>query len=691
MKGWWLFALGLIILAIGVTRWYLNFSIILLVPLDIARVMNFLNSILLIKEQSKHEKCIQSVYSNTTLVPTSSATEEELHEACGGGPWILVDKRFCEILWYTIYWTTYILCWTAYPITQSFNMVGEFFFFEKIRAAIRLNLIFYAIYAAIGFVLVFAGLLWNQIKVEHLTNIEMVRNVAVAASNSYGMFLMMCFLGYSLVENVGYYWRHSDDQGMLNYYYFLAARYKDNYINAKKHLDKVLKQIRMYEEKTPTIYKDVYLGEGDSMCTYEKLVNLNHDLKECMHSTMASRSLYVNLLHRTFHLEDVIDSKRRPSHVIEWEFETKRTGRLAFLGDRLEWIWYHWLHRPVFILLALLCTCMGLIIIWSEEVFSLQQKLQSPVELSIFAHMLHSDTLPFEILVGYYRLHVPYNTYSGFLLTFPIAYNFMLMSKTGITLQDEQDSDTAFSTIYSRPIKRALPMFEDFSYFFPLILGVLCILTFFDVWSKIILNCCVASVRRFTGVYDKSVSAVQIVQGKEFVAEERERKRRGEAFSIDSVGIVPQSQFNMVDETGLPVHQQPAEQKPFSFQNLWTKMSSTTNTSNQTMSSSLEMINKTVKAKPPHRSNNSKVEGIRAKYSKPKRSNRRYRNKNTCRRSNYPGREPLRMMRSDPYGEDTSEKEEQGQKGCRVTNDEELKLKKRIKGDSAGSEEERRL
>ena len=50
---------------------------------------------------------------------------------------------------------------------------------------------------------------------------------------------MTAFLGYSLVENVGYYYRHSDDVGMLQYYYFLAARYREKYEKAKKELDKV--------------------------------------------------------------------------------------------------------------------------------------------------------------------------------------------------------------------------------------------------------------------------------------------------------------------------------------------------------------------------------------------------------------------------------------------------------------------
>lgn len=34
---------------------------------------------------------------------------------------------------------------TAYPLLQSFTAVGEFTFFERVRAAIKENLIFYSV------------------------------------------------------------------------------------------------------------------------------------------------------------------------------------------------------------------------------------------------------------------------------------------------------------------------------------------------------------------------------------------------------------------------------------------------------------------------------------------------------------------------------------------------------------------
>jgi len=66
-----------------------------------------------------------------------------------------------------------------------------------------------------------------------------------------------------------------------------------------------------------------------------------------------------------------------------------------------------------------------------------------------------------------------------------------------------------------------------------------------------------------------------------------------------------------VIETRLP--SPPAE--PFSFKNMWSKVSSTTANAKDAIQSTVEMH--TTKAnKPPHKSNNSRVESIRAKYSR---------------------------------------------------------------------------
>jgi len=297
----------------------------------------------------------------------------------------------------------------------------------------------------------------------------------------------------------------------------------------------------------------------------------------------------------------------------------------------------------VMLFLAFSCLCMGIIVVWSEEVFSLY-RWGVNTELSIFAHMLKPDDLPFGLqwlfvfvpmaymsaccysslfkinFFGLYRLiphhqtNAPsliYNSMYIARLTFPIAYNFMLMSRTVDSGRaGEEVIKTAFGEIYARPI-RALPLWVDtLNFVFPIILIVLCILTFFDVWSRFILTCCIKSVQRFCGVYHESNSAEQIVQGKEFIMEERELKRQGRAFTIDSIGLQQENRFAVEDENG-PASPPPT---PFKIRDMWSKMTSVTAAATNKVTASVEMSTKP--SKPAHKTNNTKVEGIRAKYSR---------------------------------------------------------------------------
>jgi len=100
------------------------------------------------------------------------------------------------------------------------------------------------------------------------------------------------------------------------------------------------------------------------------------------------------------------------------------------------------------------------------------------------------------------------------------------------------------------------------------------------------------------------------VQGKEFIMEERELKRQGRAFTIDSIGLVPENRFAVEDENGASS----PPPTPFKIQDVWSKMTSATAAATSKVTASVEMTTKS--SKPPHKTNNTKVEGIRAKYSR---------------------------------------------------------------------------
>jgi len=513
--------------------WFFSFCIVLLIPLDIAT--------------GTHEKCV--------------VDHNQEEGPCNGEPWIKLDKGTLEIIWKVIYWTTYILCWTAFPILQSYSCAGEFTFFEKFRSALRENIIFYLVAGVIGLIF----LIWML--VNKTLGTDEVIPFAMAASNAWGLILMMLFLGYALVEIPRKFWRNADRDYSMRHTYFKIVGLRETYEKAKKELDLALKLVKKYDEKVkerdpyrkyvdtivkkcPIEYKDILYGEGDAQLAYSAIVKLHARLMYAEHEALGARSLYEVALKKAIDLEDIVKAHKNPERTVRWTFRKQRTHRFAAHADYLEWIWKVHLEP---IALRGVCAITGLLslcVIWSELFLAYPK-------LSIFYQIVNSN-LSFEVLwvlvflpilyisgcaywtlfrfrlLNFYRL-VPnrqsdansllFNAIYLSRLTAPIAYNFLLMI--------ESTSTTAFYNVMGEMKSAPMHLGTDFNKYFPIILVPFCLGTLFNVYSWFILTCCIKKFRKL--VFDEDLSDTQISQGKEIVSHERELRERGLVLSIDAI------------------------------------------------------------------------------------------------------------------------------------------------------------
>ena len=106
------------------------------------------------------------------------------------------------IVWKIIYTLIFFLTWVLLPIAQEYETAGEFSIMEKLKRAIINNLIIYGIFALIG--IVFLGYLIIRGKVD----IAKLPPVLMAASNAFGLFLVVIFLSYGLVAIPKNLWRY---------------------------------------------------------------------------------------------------------------------------------------------------------------------------------------------------------------------------------------------------------------------------------------------------------------------------------------------------------------------------------------------------------------------------------------------------------------------------------------------------
>jgi len=581
--GWWLFSLGIISSGLFVTYilnkwadfhrtpwhtvivvwigWWFSFGIVLLIPLDIASTLH----IACVLNQQGHE------------------------EYCGGQPWIVIDFGFLEIIWKIIYWTTYISCWAIYPILQSYVTVGNFTIWEKLKASLRENLIFYGIASIVGLIVGIPVIVKLQ-----LFNWALLGAICIALGNAWGLLLLVGFLGYGLVEIPKRIWRQSNRMHALKHQRFKVVGHRDAAEKAKKELDALLKLVKQYSEsitaedddllpyldiiikECPPEYSDLGFGEGKVEKTYEKLVSLRYKLKRAMHNANMTKVIYENSLRRAFNIEDIVSSAKNFDRRIHWTAKRRRQHRFAKEIDFLEFIWKVYIETKILRILAILFSCLSIAVVWSELIFWIEYPNMSMISLLLFLPKLSFAEHWFLVfapiayisicsywsllklrIFNYYRMVSDHQSDANSLLFSamylcrlgaPMAYNFLLMSRTDIidiisaptsnsnwninngtvsynnsTIQETYVT-TAFYAVMGKPLTLVDILGNQFNVYVPIIILIMCIFNLFNLWTKFVTNCCVKSFQKY--VFDEEASEDIIKEGEQIIAEEKEAHKK---------------------------------------------------------------------------------------------------------------------------------------------------------------------
>ena len=95
-----------------------------------------------------------------------------------------------------VYWSSQVLTWLILPIMQSFTQAGEFTMSGKLKSALWDNMIYYTSYLLIAIILI----IYIAMKPDLHLDWERTKAIAAAASNTWGLFVLVLMLGYGLVE-----------------------------------------------------------------------------------------------------------------------------------------------------------------------------------------------------------------------------------------------------------------------------------------------------------------------------------------------------------------------------------------------------------------------------------------------------------------------------------------------------------
>ncbi|KAI7870771.1 LMBR1-like membrane protein-domain-containing protein [Spinellus fusiger] len=414
------------------------------------------------------------------------------------------------------------------PMLQAYGNMGDFTVAKRIKSALKVNIKFYLMYVVVGFF----GLLYLVFG-NGYTSREKIQVYVMAMANSWGLFLVIIFMGYGLVALPRRLWFSGNRQQHLHQLYLKAPRVKEEYIDSELEFNELAKTMNSLAHRTslrdpsrhlvdqmvawfPFVLDQSYNDRENrihipQLVTEEYLVNLNRNMIWCVRMKERKLALWKNLLQEAFYLQDIISNRDNPDHLFHSNLQGIPSSHGAEFKSKIEWAWVTWLGPFVYRILAVICTVISICILWSELTFNIEHPVLSIVGLLLEAcgfnyaavEFLALFTLTYMCLCVYtslfkfrlfnlYLLIPNHHTDANSLLWFtsymckmmaPLCYNFVNLSG---------NTSTADRTIFSQFMGHAnlLPFLGDtFVDRFPVVILLPVILVLFNIQGQCLSLC----------------------------------------------------------------------------------------------------------------------------------------------------------------------------------------------------------
>lgn len=538
MTGFW------VLLCVGI-GWFNCFVIAILLPMDVEAT--------LVRRCDQHFADWQNVTStsgNSTLIPPPT---------CHRGRSLLhLEKAETIQLWNINYWSNFMICWFIAGLMQEYVLSGAFTVGGKVKQSLRNNVIFFAVLGVL-----FGAFLGYLVLAQSMTGSKLV-GFLQGLANVWGLFVLMCLLGYGLVEVPRGLWHKGNPGRKMRYYQYRAMLSHEELLDAQVDLsdqvddfkaiirglppgDKLQKYIDVILQIVPSHF--VIERNPGSVRPYDEPITLR--LLENIHASIASTDFQVRTAFTRFQrmvdkvsmLEDVERARRQPeTKRVVWTYKNSRHTRPQF--QTLEWYWVtkyqDWASRS----LAVCCAIMSAIVVWCETTI-----FKTTPDLSLLSVIVHSNMGRFKIqlLVALFCAYICYCTYATLFKIRLFSYYRLgekqsdansLLFNTALLLRlapaivynylyiIHETRDTAYAAIVG-DIDLIPFVGKIYNEYFPIIIGVLCVISLFNLDGRILH---LFKVRRFELL--QAEGDEHVTEGKNLVEREQERRASGKETDI---------------------------------------------------------------------------------------------------------------------------------------------------------------
>ncbi|KAL0484489.1 LMBR1 domain-containing protein [Acrasis kona] len=522
------------------------------------------------------------------------------------------DEFYLKTMWSVVYWSIQVLAWLVIPLCQQYPYTGEFSFFRKLLASIWANLLFYIVIGAVGVVvgvaLAISVLVYNGKNPDEAisVNIQEVILIAKSISNAFGLTMLICFLGYGMVEFPRYLWNQSNMERKLAFFQFQGAKLydqlQDEYdilltkLDVVRRLDSKISHeddLRKYVDIMMETAKEEMIiakqkGDVRSSSNGEPLpddirraylVKIHKELIDAIRAHQKAEYQWEHLQKQAFWCEDVINSRNNPTKAISSPF--RKTRRVV--PASVEFYYYKYARKHLYRLLTVAFIPFVLILCYSEFVPLLSKHVATDKNLSVLGLFIRTmdnnrfllqvvglgllSTIATMLYYGMFNMDlismyqvIPHHSDAASLLYSTVflcrcvpalCFNFLQM--LGIKSDDQVAFYSVMGIMQLDGLAAVGKIGVWFSDYFPILLVVVAVLTLFNIVDRLAATC---GRERFTF---KSLDDQSIQEGKILLQKSRRRRvlemrSNGEDTELDtSSDIVLQVQpdvdsYNLSDD-----------------------------------------------------------------------------------------------------------------------------------------------
>ncbi|KAG0176584.1 hypothetical protein DFQ29_005950 [Apophysomyces sp. BC1021] len=416
---------------------------------------------------------------------------------------------------------------------QAYINAGDFKFTKRIKSAFHVNIRFYLIYVVVGFfglIYLIAGNGYTRPRIQ---------DFVMAMANSWGLLLVIVFMGYGLVDGPRKLWFSGNVKRRLHQLYAKASRVKEECIDSElefKDLAKVMNTVSHQTsprdtnlrglvdqtvQRFPFVLRPEYSTRDSSTViprtvTEEYLVKLNKDMILAVRMKDRRLALWKNLLTEALYLQDVISNRDNTDRRFHSNLrKSKEPTTWTEIQARLEWWWVIHLRSLACRGTAVVFLVASVCILWSELTFNVQKPVISIVALALRAcdnnyaavELLSFFTLMYMCLCVYtslfkirffnlYLLIPNHHTDANSLLWFtgymckmmaPLCYNYINLAYNYVHAENQPDGQgqptmERFS-VFSEFMGMAdlVPFLGTFTDWFPVVILLPAILVLFNM------------------------------------------------------------------------------------------------------------------------------------------------------------------------------------------------------------------